>query len=82
MLDIRNVMAKIEEVEKLKFVLLNEAQLSMFNLSSRELCSLDIKTMGNNEFNKFKEFQYDKIKINKAMDIHSKKYLDGRILMI
>ena len=71
LMDIRTVLNKLEEFEKLKFVLMNGGQISMLNLSSRELCSLNIDTLRMNMFNQYKDFQNDKIRMNKEMDIYN-----------
>lgn len=71
LLDIRTVLTKLEEFEKLKFVLMNGGQISMLNLSSRELCSLNIDTLRMNMFNQYKDFQNDKIRMNKEMDFYN-----------
>lgn len=57
MFDICYLMNKLEEIEKMKFVLFDKKQLSLFNLSSREVCSLSISKANMNYFNKMKLFE-------------------------
>lgn len=40
-MDIRNIVDRFEEMEKLKLILLNNEQLAMFQLMNKDLCSLE-----------------------------------------
>ena len=56
-MEISYVMNKLEEVEKLKTIMMNTNQIALLNLSSKEVCSLNKEKMKNSEYNRLKYFQ-------------------------
>ena len=61
LLDIRVFVRKLDELDKLKMVLLSEKQLALFNFISKEMCSLDPEKLKQSEMYNFKK---------KIRDIH------------
>jgi len=67
MMELGYVMSKIEEIEKLKTILLSTQQLSVFNILSKDVCSFHSDSVNSYEFSILKEFQKDKQKMNEAI---------------
>jgi len=76
MLDICYLMNKLEELEKMKFVFFNKKQLTMFNLLSKDVCSLNSNKKSLNIFNKMKKFESDKVEIEKVLRETKEKSLN------
>ncbi len=55
-MDITYIINKLEELEKIKIVLLNPEQLALFNFLSKELISLDETKIRNHDITIFKQF--------------------------
>jgi len=83
MLEIYNLLEKLEEIEKLKVILLNKQQLGLFNFMSSEKISLYSDNLKNSQLNELREFQKNEDKLNieieKFRDIlnHNEEYLDA-----
>ena len=54
LLDIRIFVRKLDELDKLKMVLLSEKQVALFNFISKEMCSLDPEKLKQSEMYNFK----------------------------
>lgn len=54
LLDIRIFVRKLDELDKLKMVLLNEKQLALFNFISKEMCSLEPEKLKQSEMYNYK----------------------------
>jgi hypothetical protein len=55
-LDLCNIIHKLEELEKLKMILLSKEQLALFNFISKDWCSLNNTKLINSKINEMKEF--------------------------
>lgn len=62
-LDISEIIHKLEEVDKLKLILLNHEQVAMFQFLSKNLCTLHSVEAMKSELNEYKELIKDKEKL-------------------
>lgn len=88
-LEITYLIAKLEELEKLKFVVMNNKQLSLFKFIASDICSIDEKKMRNNPirrnkitFNDEKKMAYEVFQYKKELDsnLGSIKGMDFRLI--
>jgi len=73
MFEISYLMNKLDEVDKMKIILFNKQQMALFDISSRELCSLNVEALRNSECNQLREFKNDHAKFNVEMEKFRKK---------
>lgn len=55
-LDVCNIIQKLDELEKIKMILLSKEQLALFNFISKDWCSLNNPKLINSKVNEMKEF--------------------------
>jgi hypothetical protein len=77
-MEISYVMNKLEEVEKLKTIMMNTNQIALLNMSSKEVCSLNNEKMRNSEYNRIKYFQTDHKLFNTAIHKIIKNFVDDK----
>jgi hypothetical protein len=58
-LDISYIITKLEELEKLKLLLLTYEQLAVFNFIAKDFCTLDDLKIKENKIGKYRQFQRD-----------------------
>ena len=93
-LDICDLMKKIQEIDKLKAVLLNSRQKSLFNLMAKPLLVENTKKIKENVDNSGEilsqtihpDIEQDKVVVKKVIDEHSQdkeiSEVDGRLLKL
>ncbi len=80
MLEITYMLKKFEEVEKLKGILLNKPQLSVFHMLSKELCCISSEGIKNSEYTKIKNLQKHRSGLNEEIEKFRNKILDEVII--
>ena len=68
------MMNRLEEIEKVKTILLNKDQLPVFNMLSKQSCSLYSDNIQQHEYNNRNELQNDKKRFNKAIDNFKQRF--------
>jgi hypothetical protein len=66
-LDICYIIKKLEELEKMKFLLLTYEQMAVFNQISKDFCSLNETKQSESSINRFKEFNKDSAKLSETI---------------
>ena len=66
-LDVGNIVHKLEEFDKLKMILLNKEQIALFNFIAKDIVSLNFSKMKANKINEMKEFTKDKENLAKII---------------
>jgi hypothetical protein len=62
-LDFSNILHKLDELDKLKFIIFNNRQLAMFQFIAKEVCTLQEEQQKRSEINNYKQLAKDNEKL-------------------